>query len=380
MGLNPDAGPGVWGQTGRPMNASSPIRVGIAGFGRSGCGIHAQAFACLPGLYEVKAVFDPLEERRSPLPPGAEARTSFEALIADPEIELVVVASPNKWHARQARAALEAGKHVLCEKPFGFTTGDVDAMIAAAARAGRVLQPFQQRRYEADFNKVREICASGRLGQITFVRIAWHGFSRRWDWQTLRSFGGGQLYNNGPHLIDHALELFGPGEPEVWCDLRRSLASGDAEDEVQVVLRGENAPTIQIELRATAAFADDRWFVCGTAGGLRGDGRRLEWKWVDWSAMPARPVDERPTEGRSYNTEKLTWHEESWSPAAHADAGAGAAPAAQPVLDLYTDLWRTIREGRPQAITPEAVRRRVAVMEACYRQRGVPFPEGALVA
>jgi scyllo-inositol 2-dehydrogenase (NADP+) len=357
---------------------TSPITVGISGYGRSGCDIHARAIAGLPGEFAVRAVFDPLEARRSNLPEGARGHDSFEALVADPAVELIVVASPNKYHAPQARAALEAGKHVLCEKPFGFTTRDVDAMIEASRKAGRVLQPFQQRRYEPDFRKVQEICQSGLLGRITYIRTAWHGFSRRWDWQTLRSYGGGQLYNNGPHPLDHALELFGPGEPEVWCDLRKSLASGDAEDEVMITLRGEGAPTIQIELRSTAAFPDDRWSVCGTAGGLRGDARELRWKWVDWSSMPERPVDERPTENRVYNRENLEWQEDKWSPSSAADSGAGAAPAQQPVRDLYRGLWAAIREGKPQEITPESARRRVAVLEACYRQRGIPFPEGAL--
>jgi predicted dehydrogenase len=70
---------------------------------------------------------------------------------------------------------------------------------------GRVLAPFQNRRYEPHFNKVKEIVASGKLGQIVQIRMAWHSFGRRWDWQTLREFGGGQLANNGPHLLDQAL-------------------------------------------------------------------------------------------------------------------------------------------------------------------------------
>jgi scyllo-inositol 2-dehydrogenase (NADP+) len=361
------------------MSTHSPIRVGISGFGRSGCGIHATTLTLLPELYSVKAVFDPLPGRSTDSPqPGIAAHASFEDLIADPDLELIVVSSPNKWHARQARAALAAGKHVLCEKPFGFTTADVDAMIAAAQSAGRILQPFQQRRYEPDFIKVREICQSGLLGKIKHVRIAWHGFGRRWDWQTLRSFGGGQLYNNGPHLIDHALELFGPADPEIWCDFKNSLSSGDAEDEFKILLRADNAPTIQLELLATAAYGDERWRIGGTAGGLRGNADRLDWKSVDWSAMPPRPADDRPTPDRGYNGEKLTWREDSWTPAVQADAGAGSAPAQQPVRDLYTDLWKTIREGAPQVITPHDVRRRIAVMEACYRQRGIPFPEGTL--
>ena len=171
------------------------------------------------------------------------------------------------------------------------------------------------------------------------------------------------------------MELFGPSEPTVHCELRNALSSGDAEDEFRVTLSGKDAPTIQLELLATAAFPQDRWWICGTAGGLRGGAAGLEWKWVDWSTMPARPLDIRPTEGRSYNGEKLPWQTGSWTAASAADAGAGAPPARQPALDLYANLHQAIRSGGAQIIPPIATRRRIAVLEACYRQCGIPFPK-----
>jgi len=361
--------------------SDNPISVGIVGFGRSGCGIHADAIALQPGRFRIAAVCDPLPERQADARKlGATAYAGIDELLRDPAVELVIVASPNRFHAGHARQALDAGRHVLCEKPFGFTVADVDAMISAAQRAGRVLQPFQQRRFEPDFNEVRRVIRSGVLGTVTRMRICLHGFSRRWDWQTDRGWGGGQLYNNGPHPLDHALELFGDAEPLVACELRRSLCSGAAEDEVAITLSAPGHPTIQIELLATAAYAQDKWWVCGTAGGLRSNGNRLEWRWVDWSRMPARPLDLRPTPDRSYNGEKLEWQESSWQPTAAGDGGAGAPPAKQPTLDLYASLWDAVRLGRPQVITPASVRRRVAVLERCYRLSGIAFPEGALGA
>ncbi|MDQ3815621.1 MAG: Gfo/Idh/MocA family oxidoreductase [Armatimonadota bacterium] len=356
--------------------SAEPIRVGIAGLGRSGWGIHAKTLKGMTDRYQIVAVTDVDPARCEEARAAHNCRTyqDIAGLTGDEQVELIVVATPNRFHAGHAIQALEAGKHVVCEKPFGFSVGDVDAMIAASQAAGRVLQPFQQRRYEPDFRKVKEICDSGLLGRLTFIRIAWHGFKRRWDWQTSRAFGGGELYNNGPHLIDHAMELFGPSEPQVWCDLRHSLNSGDVEDDVRVILRGADAPTVQIELTATTAFPQERWHVCGTSGGLRGDGKKLVWRWVDWSTMPDRPQDLRPTPDRGYNSEEVNWQEASWEPAGQADLGAGAAPASQPVVDLYSDLWRTIREGAPQVITPRSVRRRVAVLQQCYEQSGIPFP------
>lgn len=361
------------------MSKSPAIKVGVVGFGRSGCGIHADTMARMKERFEVVAICDPLPDRRSHEAfPAARPYGEISALLADPEVELVVVAPPNYLHARYSVMALEAGKHVLCEKPFGFTTCDVDAMIAAAERSGKILQPFQQRRYEEDFQKVREIRRSGILGDITFIRNSLCNFGRRWDWQTTRQFGGGQLYNNLPHHLDHALELFGDAEPEVWCRFDNALSSGDAEDQVRILLSAPGAPLIEIEFLATAALSTDRWFVCGTAGTLKGDTKRLDWKYVDWSTMPPRPLDTRPTEGRGYNQETLDWRTDSWEAKTAADNGAGAVPASGPTEKLYNGLYRSIREGRPQEITPREIRRRVAVMQKCYEINHIPFPEGTL--
>jgi scyllo-inositol 2-dehydrogenase (NADP+) len=351
---------------------TGPIRVGIVGLGRSGWNIHARAYRSMPEMFKLVAVTDLWAERAAECARKDNVRhlPTFDAILADPDVEMVVVASYNRFHAEQATAALRAGKHVLCEKPFGLPTADADMMIDASQVAGRVLQPFQQRRYEHDFRKVKEICGSGRLGQLQFIRICWHGFRRRWDWQTTRSTGGGTLNNNGPHLIDHAMELFGEGEPTVWCEMRRGLCSGEAEDHLKIILTGQGKPTIDIELSDLFAFGQDRWLVCGTAGGLRGDGNKLEWKWVDWSAMPPRPLDLQSTPDRSYNRENLNWQTATWTPQTRADTGGGGVPADQPVIDLYNDLYKTIRHGAPQVITPQSVRRRVAVMEKARQFAG----------
>jgi predicted dehydrogenase len=335
----------------------------------------------MPDRFKVVAVTDPIEERRRQATDelGSTAYETFDAMLADPQVEMVVVASPNPFHCKQAIAALNAGKHVLCEKPFGLTVADVDAMIAASERAGRMLQPFQQRRFEPDFRKVKEICDSGLIGTIQFVRICWHGFKRRWDWQTLTSMAGGALNNNGPHPIDHALELFGNAEPEVWCDMRRVLCSGDAEDHLKIILRAPGCPTVEIELMDDMVFGQDRWLVCGSSGGLRGHAGALEWKWVDWSTMPPRTPDPKPTPDRSYNSEKLQWNTDQWKPDIAPDAGSGAAPAPQPVLDMYQTIWETIRLGRPQVITPRQVRTRLVVLEKARNASGY-YPAGSQVS
>lgn len=346
-------------------NQQQPIRVGVVGLGRSGYGIHLKAFKGLTDRFTVAAVADTNTERAQEVAAefGCDALPDIDALTARRDVELIVVSTTNNLHGPHSVKALNAGKHVVCEKPFGVTVAEVDAMMAAAKEAGRVLTPFQNRRYEPAFQKLREILKSGRLGRIVQIRMASHGFGRRWDWQTLEKYAGGQLNNNGPHSIDQALVLFddfGVSDPDrlrVFSSLTNAMSSGDKEDHVRISMRAPgvpDAPVIDIEITAASPYPQDHWHVMGTAGGLRGSGSKLEWKWVDWESMPPRPVDERSTPDRSYNRETLIWQEDSCEVSADFATWANT---------FYGDVFATIRCGAEQVITPADIRKRIRLIE-----------------
>ncbi|MEZ4677646.1 MAG: Gfo/Idh/MocA family oxidoreductase [Caldilineaceae bacterium] len=338
------------------------IRVGIAGLGRSGWSIHAALLEPLAHQFQVVAVVDADPARREEAIErfDCQAYDSYDALLADPAVELIVVSLPNFLHADAAIQALAAGKHVVCEKPMATSLADADRMVAAAATSDKVLTIFQQRRYNPDFVKVKEVIDSGILGRIVQIRLCANGFSRRWDWQTLQKFGGGSLNNTGPHFLDMALQLFGQAEIQAFCHLDRTLTLGDADDHVKLLLKGEGAPTIDIEISSAAAYPSEMWTVLGTRGGLTGGARELHWKWVVDGEMPHRELDTAPTPNRSYNRDQLIWHEEQWT---LDDSGSDAH------AQFYTDLFATIRGEKPLVITPESVRRVI------WLQRGMPPPE-----
>lgn len=355
------------------MNKSIPIRVGIAGLGRSGWDIHARTLAEMGEQFQIVAVMDLDVNRRAEAVAkfGCAAYDDFSALASDQNVQVVVVATPNLLHKAHVIEALQHGKHVICEKPFGADSSEADAMIEAAKAAGTLVAPFQNRRYEPHFLKVKEIIESGILGDIHLIRMAWHGFKRRWDWQTLNEFGGGDLSNTGPHVIDHALQLFGASEPEVTVDMRNVLSSGDAEDHIKIVLKAPNAPVLDIELTSACAFPQDRWLIMGSNGGLRGTTTHLEWKWVNWNEYEPRPVEKQPTAGRAYNSEKLQWHSDSIDVA----DDFGATPHS-----FYKDFYRSVSEELPLTVTPESVRRNIALIETCKRLAPVHQGQFALVA
>ncbi|HNQ35062.1 MAG TPA: Gfo/Idh/MocA family oxidoreductase [bacterium] len=344
---------------------SREIRVGIAGLGRTGWFNHAKTLETMAGSYRITAVQDPNADRQKEAAGAFGCRTysDFDQLLADPEVELVVVATPTMLHTEQTIAALKAGKMVVCEKPLATTAAEVDRMIAAARTTGRLFTIFQVRRYAPDFLKIREILSSGCLGRILTIKIYAHNFSRRWDWQTLRKHGGGILFNHGSHYLDQVLLLMPPGEIELFCHLERVLALGDAEDHAKLVLRAGNGLVADLELTSSSAYSQDFWFIMGNQGGLRGSASRLQWKYFDPARLPKKELDEAPVADRTYNRDQIPWEpEQEWT-----------APTGQPSPSslFYRDLYQTIVNGAPLAVTPESVRRQVALLEKCHQMAGI---------
>ena len=347
------------------MSDSSTVQVGIAGLGRSGWDIHGAVLAELSGQYRVAAATDNDPDRLFEAAEkfGCRTYSSYDDLLGDPGVELVVVATPNKLHAHHSIAAMKAGKHVVCEKPMATSVSEADSMIETARATGRMLAIFQNYRYRPDFVKVRETIGSGKLGRIVMVRIAVHSFKRRWDWQTLKECGGGDLRNNAPHSIDMALQLFGEKEPEVFCLMDRALTLGDAEDHVKLILHAPGCPTIDVEVTSACAYPQETWLVMGTSGTLAGGMNGLRWKYLDPATLPAREVEKAPTAGRAYCQEDLPWKEE--------ECWKDPKPGGLYWRGFYEDLHRTLRNGASVPVTPESVRRQLVVIEKCLEMSTV---------
>lgn len=248
------------------------LNVGILGLGRAGRYMHAPELAQYPELYTIAAGADHAPDRLENLPPEfsrARLYPSLEAMLADPGIDLVTVATRNADHTPHAIRALEAGKYVVLEKPIAVNYPQALELKATAERfPGKLFLRFN-RRFEPAFNHVRELMATGILGRIGFVRVYRHpGFVRRLDWQTLTRFHGGMLSNWGPHLIDQALQLLEAPVVDLWSDLQHNVVAGDADDQVKILLRGANGRVADVEISTTATLPGPLYEVRGDRGSL----------------------------------------------------------------------------------------------------------------
>ena len=337
--------------------SQNPIRVGIAGLGRSGWGIHCRLLEPLAEEFKIVAVFDKSLERLQEAHErfGAKGYDNYADLCKDADVEVIIVAMPSSLHASCSMQALEAGKHVVTEKPMAGNLEDAEAMVATAQRTKRVLSIFQNYRYHAAYRQLKSVIDSGVLGRIVQTRIAFHGFARRWDWQTLKKYDGGSLNNTGPHPIDLALQLFGDVEPEVFCIRDKTLTLGDADDHVKLILHKEGSPTCEVEVTSACTYGQDKWLVMGTQGGLSGTDKKLSWRYFKPEQLEARQVSEESFENRSYCNEDLPLEEHSWE----LDKEA-FCPGEE---DFYKELYACIRDDGPVPVTPASVIRQMRVME-----------------
>jgi len=182
------------------------LRVGLIGYGLAGRFLHAPLIV-RAGL-EITAIASSRPEAGSDFP-NAAVVSSLQALLARTDVDLAVVVTPDHLHAPHTRMALEAGKHVVVDKPFAPTSGEALALIELAARRERMLTVYQNRRWDADFLTLRTLIAEDALGDIGLYVARWDRYrpNARNTWHDAHMQG--ELFGLGPHLVDQALTLFG---------------------------------------------------------------------------------------------------------------------------------------------------------------------------
>ena len=296
------------------MAKTQPIRLGIVGLGRAGMSMHCAELKGRTRKFRIVAACDLIPQRCQEVAEQTGCRTygRIEDLIADPEVEMVDVATRSCDHVRHTNLAMKAGKDVFLEKPMCLTHREAVGLKALAGRSKGKLYIRHNRRFEPAFQHIREIIDSGILGEVFEIKLRRGGYQRRDDWQTIKRFGGGQLLNWGPHIIDHGLRLLGATVKGIWSDLKRVAAVGNAEDHLKIILTGANGRVVDLEISGAALAGEPAYIVSGTKGALRSDEQTLKLKYLDpRKKLPARkPNSGTPAAGFG-SPDKLSWIEKT---------------------------------------------------------------------
>jgi predicted dehydrogenase len=315
--MSTDATPG-------PGPGKPAIRTAIAGFGLSGRVFHAPLIAANPA-YSMDAIATSDAGRQAEAGAGYPAarlvNTPADLLALADDLDLMVLGTPPATHYPLAKAALEAGLDVVVDKPFTVRSAEGRELADLAARRGRVLTVFQNRRWDGDYLTIKSLLASGALGTVTRFESRFERWSpevsKAWKAEATADDGGGVLFDLGTHLIDQALQLFGPATA-THAELRARRRGEKSDDDVFVALQHDSGVVSHLWMNMLCAQQGPRYRLLGSKGGFTKHGVDPQEPYIvaggspldaeygledkDWAGLLGRDghLDRLPTERGAY--------------------------------------------------------------------------------
>ncbi len=330
----------------------TPIKTGLSAFGLSGKVFHAPFIDLHPG-FELTAVVERSRDEARTLYEGVRSVRSYEELLQLEELELVVVNTPDPTHYDYCRMALEAGKNVVVEKPFVFSSAQARELTGLAARKGLLLTVFQNRRFDGDFLTVKQVIDSGALGRVVEFQSAFQRYRPELSPIAWKESGNrvGITYNLCSHLCDQALALF--GKPEgVWATMASQRDGSRIDDYCRMQLA---YPEVKVSLRAGMLIREEaaRFAVHGTKG-----------SYVKFGLDPQEGLlraGARPTAG--------DWAREApeqWGVLNTDEGRRSYETVTGNYLAYYDNIYKVLREAAQPCVTTEDMLADVRMLESAF--------------
>lgn len=231
------------------MHYERKIRAGVCSYGMSGKLFHAPFLQAHPG-FSLDAIVERNREESRERYPAATLYRSVEDLCADPAIELIVVNTPTYLHYEQALLVLQAGKHLVIEKPFTITVAEAETLTALAKSKNCFVSVYQNRRYDGDYRAIKNVLDNGWLGEIKEAEFRFDRYRTSFSGKQHKEGnlpGAGILFDLSPHIADQALQLFGTPNA-VFADLLKMRDDVEAPDYFEILLY---YPRMRVRLKAT---------------------------------------------------------------------------------------------------------------------------------
>ena len=340
------------------------LKIGIIGFGGM-AHWHATNASKIDGV-EYVAAFDvdekALESAEKEF--GMKACHSAEELLAIPEINLVLIATPNQFHKPYAIAAMRAGKNVLSEKPATLSVADWDEMVAVSKETGKLRTVHQNRRWDKDYRVMRDVVEGGTIGKVYSIESRVYGtVGAMYGWRAFKDYGGGMVYDWGVHMFDQLLWMYGDKKiVDVKAELMSLLeANREVDDYFKVMMKVEGGPVLTVEVGSYAFRALPRWYCIGDNGTLQIDDFTAEKGGITRPRFGAEgnvaPVVVQPPAGptRMMAPRPPETREELELPKSDADW-----------TSLYKNLLDVIDNGAELIVKPEQVRRVLQLIETIF--------------
>lgn len=330
------------------------MKTGIVGFGLSGRVFQAPFIHCHSGFQLEKIVSSkPFEVNQ--IYPQAEIVSSFEHLLNDKTLDLVIIASPNATHFDYAKQALLAGKHVVIEKPFVTSLSQAHELVQLSKSCKQTLAVYQNRRWDGDFQTVRSIINQGLLGEIVeyeshFDRYRPQANLDVWKQQNLP--GSGVLFDLGPHLIDQTLALFGKPKA-IWANIQNQRQMGEVDDYFELQLFYPHMKAI-LKAGVLTRLTPARFTIHGKAGSFVKYGLDPQENNLRNGMLPTDPQIGKDTENQ-YGILDTNLND------IHIKGPIETLPGNY--MGFFNNLYQHIKHGTPLEVTPEDALLQIEIIE-----------------
>lgn len=334
-----------------------PIKTALCSFGMSGWVFHAPFIAANPG-FELQGVYERSQKKAVERYPDVQSYSSLEDLLAA-DNELVVVNTPNDTHYEYAKKALQAGKHVIVEKPFTTTVEEAAELIDLARQQNKLLSVYHNRRYDSDFRTVARIIQEDWLGDIVEAEIHYDRFKEELSPKLHKEVPGpstGSLLDLGSHLIDEALQLFGKPDA-VFADIRIVRPVAKVDDYFEVLLY---YPSLRVRLKGSYQVREPlaAYIVHGSKGSFlksRAD--------VQEAALQANIVPGSPGWGIEPEAEQGLLHTEKEGIIIREKVSTETGNYGE----YYNGIYEAIRNYQPPPVTAQDGLQVVQILQAAHQ-------------
>ena len=332
-------------------------KIAVVGYGGQGAWHASWAeksdVVSLAGVYDIREIR--MEAARAA---GIHTYSSFEELIADKEVDIVVCATPNDVHRDIVVNSLLAGKNVVCEKPVALSLEEYEDMVEAAKKSGKLFTVHQNRRWDVDFLAIKSLIESGEIGEAINIESRIHG-SRGIpsDWRCHKPQGGGMILDWGVHLIDQMLKLIPERVKRVYCELT-NITTDEVDDGFNLHLTFESGKRATIEVGTYNFIAMPRFYMQAKSGTALIEDWQKKCRVSRLKAWNEKEV--LPVQTAAGITKTMAPRDELTLDFYEIDR-----PASD-VHDFYRNLCLAIDGEAPQLVTHEDVRRSLKVMLAAF--------------
>jgi scyllo-inositol 2-dehydrogenase (NADP+) len=335
-----------------------PINTALLSYGMSGEVFHAPLLMAHAG-FNLSTVVQRKSNSAHSHYPSIHVVNSVDDVINDPSVELIVVNTPNDTHFPYAMRALEAGKHVVVEKPFTVTVNDANDLIALAGKRQKLLTAFQNRRWDGEYLTLKKVIEGNLVGRIVELEMHYDRYRNYIEantWKEEDGIGKGILYNLGSHMLDQVLDLFGmPEEVDARVGIQRTGGKVHDYYDIRIQYKGH-----QVIVKSSYLVREQgpRYILHGTEGsfiassGIDPQEQALKEKKIPGSA------------GWGVLGKEFWAKLNTTVSGLHVEGSVETIPGNY--LGFYQSLYESIREGKPLAVLPEQARDVIVLIEAAY--------------